>query len=366
MLTWLHFGDPHVTAGDQQNYRDLQALVAEANRHLDGVDFAVLPGDNADDGAPEQFQLVRAAIGQLAMPLHIIPGDHDVKPGSLKAYRAVLDANPLPRAITVKEHRCLFLDIVSAGSGGPDFRLGAAQMGWLDAELARAGEENLPSVVFMHAYPDDLHEGGAELKALFARRRVAFVDTGHTHYNELANDGTTIFAATRSTGQIEEGPVGFSIAALDDGVASWRFKTLEAGWPFALITAPADHRLITDPASPDQLPRGELRVRAKAWGDIAAVHARIGDGAAQPMAMDNAGTWCCSIPSPADGLHELTVKAEDKAGGSDEDRIVVRVSRAGAHIAKTGKRIDDFIIGAWPEKGIAGTQLGPNKNGRKW
>ena len=29
MLSWLHFGDPHVTAGDQQNYRDLQALIAE-------------------------------------------------------------------------------------------------------------------------------------------------------------------------------------------------------------------------------------------------------------------------------------------------------------------------------------------------
>ncbi len=60
---------------------------------------------------------------------------------------------------------------------------------------------------------------------------------GHTHYNELANDGATIFMATRSTGQIEEGPPGFSIAAVDGRGVSWRFKPLDAAWPFVLITA---------------------------------------------------------------------------------------------------------------------------------
>jgi hypothetical protein len=76
---------------------------------------------------------------------------------------------------------------------------------------------------------------------------------GHTHYNELANDGCTIFATTRSTGQIEEGPVGFSLMAVDRGVLSWRFKPLDAAWPFVLITSPADRRLITNPDAADQV-----------------------------------------------------------------------------------------------------------------
>ena len=67
---------------------------------------------------------------------------------------------------------------------------------------------------------------------------VALVDMGHTHYNELANDGRTIFAATRSTGQIEEGPVGYSVATIDGGVVSWRFKPLDDPFPFVMITAP--------------------------------------------------------------------------------------------------------------------------------
>ena len=42
---------PHVS----QIYRDFVALIDEANSFVAGaVDFAVLPGDNADDGTPEE------------------------------------------------------------------------------------------------------------------------------------------------------------------------------------------------------------------------------------------------------------------------------------------------------------------------
>jgi 3',5'-cyclic-AMP phosphodiesterase len=55
VLSWLHFGDLHITQADQQNYRDFLALIEDANNHLgDGVNFAVLPGDNADDGIEDQ------------------------------------------------------------------------------------------------------------------------------------------------------------------------------------------------------------------------------------------------------------------------------------------------------------------------
>ena len=270
MLTWLHFGDLHITTADEENYQDLQALVADANRNLTtGVDFAILPGDNADDGIEEQFKLVRRVLSGLTIPTHIIPGDHDFKPRSLDAYHRALSADRLPKAATINGHRCLFLDIVSAGAGGPDFQIGAEQTQWLEHELVQAEHNRFPVAVFMHAYPGDLREDSHEIGNLFARHRVAFVDTGHTHYNELLNDGTTIYAATRSTGQIEEGPVGFSIVTLDRGVASWRFKPLETGWPFVMITSPADYRLIIDPQSSSQVIHRPFQIRAKIWGSIA-------------------------------------------------------------------------------------------------
>lgn len=54
----------------------------------------------------------------------------------------------------------------------------------------------------MHSYPADLREDRAALLQLIRDNDIKVVDMGHAHYNELANDGRTIYATTRSTGQI--------------------------------------------------------------------------------------------------------------------------------------------------------------------
>ncbi len=85
VLSWLHIGDLHITQDTEQNYLDLKRIVELAQGLPAGsVDFALLPGDNADDGTPEQFRLVRDAVAPLPMPLHILPGDHDFKPRTLR------------------------------------------------------------------------------------------------------------------------------------------------------------------------------------------------------------------------------------------------------------------------------------------
>ena len=62
VLSWVHFGDLHITEADEQNYRDFLALIEDANNHLaDGVSFAVLPGDNADDGTEGQPSSARSS-----------------------------------------------------------------------------------------------------------------------------------------------------------------------------------------------------------------------------------------------------------------------------------------------------------------
>jgi hypothetical protein len=170
VLAWLHIGDLHMTQADAPNHGDLRRIVELAN--------------------------------------------------SLDAFHEVLGARPLPYAETIQGHRCLFLDVVSAGSGGPDFRLDEAQLTWTERETKTAEDAGQNVVIFMHTYPADLREGAGRLMALVARPNVVCVDMGHTHYNELANDGRTIFMATRSTGQIEEGRVGFSLAASLAGASS--------------------------------------------------------------------------------------------------------------------------------------------------
>jgi len=227
-VAFAHIGDLHLTDAKQRNFTDFLAIVAQIEIECArSIDFVVLPGDNADDGLPGQYTLAATALKMLSVPVHILPGDHDMEGGSLDAFYQVLGADPLPKAVTVGGARCLFLDISGPGGGGRDFRVGADQAAWVERELQGARGRGETSLVFMHSYPDDL-EGAGETEVfnrLIEDHDVALVDMGHTHYNELANDGRTIFAATRSTGQIEEGPVGYAIAALDGGAGASRRST---------------------------------------------------------------------------------------------------------------------------------------------
>ncbi len=364
VLSWLHIGDLHITNETEQNYLDLKRIVDLAKGLPTGsVDFAVLPGDNADDGTPEQFRLVRDAVAPLRMPLHILPGDHDFKPRTLDAFHDVLGAERLPKAVTVREHRCLFLVVVSAGTDGPDFRLGEEQLAWAERQSGEAEAAKQDAVMFMHTYPADLREGAERLGALLSKPHVTCVDMGHTHYNELANDGATIFMATRSTGQIEEGPPGFSIAAVDGCRVSWRFKPLDAAWPFVLITCPTDRRLATE-ASRDV--RGTALVRAKVLGDapMTSVEMRADGGMWMTMRPVPGDTALWEASGPANVRH-VTVRARDANDRLDEDQIEL----AGDGWTPPKRQADGSDadrIEAWPDRGIFGTQLGPNRNGRKW
>ncbi len=72
----LRLGDLHITTEDQPNRRDFLALIEDANEDIaDGIDFSVLPGDNADDRTAEQCHSIRRAIERLRLPLEIRTGD---------------------------------------------------------------------------------------------------------------------------------------------------------------------------------------------------------------------------------------------------------------------------------------------------
>jgi hypothetical protein len=362
-LHFLQIGDLHITDAGLQNQVDLRRIVEEVNGNTGGkIDFVYLPGDNADDGTPEQFRIVHDELSRLIAPWHAIPGDHDFKPRSLDNFYRGLHVRSLPYVDEISGCRCAFLDVVSRGTGGPDFRLGAARLVWLRGQLDAAKRDGKTAVVFMHAYPADLGEEAVEIAAMIDESPVALVSMGHTHYNEISNDGRTIYAATRSTGQIEEGGVGFAFASIDRGAVSWRFKTLESSWPFVMITSPADRRLAIAPHSGEANVCNE--VRASTWGAIPIAQAefRIDDQAWRPMYGGDGGLFGAELTAPG-GSFRLSVRVTDQQRNQDTDTIdVAPFMRA---VGKpTGSDVGS--IGAWPERHLLGTQLGPNGNGRKW
>lgn len=360
LLRFIQIGDLHLTEQGLQNHHDFNRIVGELNRQVgDSVDFVYLPGDNADDGTDDQFDLVRGGLDELRLPWRAIPGDHDFKPRSLDSFYRRLRVPHLPYAEEIRGYVCLFLDVVSQGTGGPDFRLGAAQFDWLKARLADAQHGGKACVVFMHAYPADLGDEAEQLSRLLDESSARLVAMGHTHYNEIAHDGRTIYTATRSTGQIEEGPVGFSFAALDGDCVSWRFKTLDSPWPFIMITAPADRRLDLHKTAPEPT----RLVRACAWGaaPVSDARFRIDDGPWQPMSREDRGIVTAPIDA-GEMAFRLEVRVTDENGAVADD--VIECETDGPRRASSGS--DAGSIGAWPERHLFGTQLGPNRNGRKW
>jgi 3',5'-cyclic-AMP phosphodiesterase len=360
-LRFVQIGDLHLTGDGLQNHQDFVRIVRELNRHAGNMlDFVYLPGDNADDGTDDQFSLVRGGLNELQLPWHAIPGDHDFKPRSLESFYRGLRVRKLPYADEVRGCRCLFLDVVTYGTGGPDFKLGHDQFAWLKVQLERAKQDGQACVVFMHAYPADLGDEAEALSQALDQSNTLLVAMGHTHYNEIAHDGRTIYAATRSTGQIEEGPVGFSFAAVDGDVVSWRFKPLESSWPFVMITSPADRRL----ALGGHHPAGPREVHACAWGAAPIAHAqfRIDEGPWQPMSMSDRGTFTAPLAAGRSRLR-IEVCVTDQHGGSGSD--IIECETAG-DIGWSSTGSDANTIGAWPERHLFGTQLGPNRHGRKW
>jgi Icc protein len=365
-LSWIHFGDLHISNEGEQNHSDFLRLITEANRYMRGdIAFGLLPGDNADDAEADEYDVLKKAVSLCEFPVEAITGDHDKAGGDLRLFEGCFPES-LPRSFTRGRYHFVFLNSVAHWQP-PRFGLGAEQMEWLRDDLAAALRGSQMITVFMHAYPSE-HEEASELATLFRERGVSLVEMGHTHYNELANGGRKVYAATRSTGQIEEGPVGFSVTTLDAGVISWKFKPVSE-WPPVVITSPGDRRLIVDAANPAQVVRGRVRVGARISAErIEHVTMAIDGNPVQSLNATGGCTWATEWDSAraGDGTHVLSVTATAVAS-QITDSISILVNQRGAYTPPFRHALDyENALGEWPDKHILGTQLGPNENGRHW
>ncbi len=192
--------------------------------------------------------------------------------------------------------------------------------------------------------------------------KPVLVEMGHTHYNEIAHDAWTVYAATRSTGQIEEGPVGFSITNIDQGCVSWKFIELSDEDPVVMITYPADWRLRPRRHNQDA---GSSLVRVRIWCQepIKHVYARVNDAVVLTLSpVPDSNLWMCHLPPGEIRNIRVTVESAGRKSGSD----CIVVTEPASVEKPIAERDQDNAVGAWPDRGILGTQLGPNKNGRKW
>ncbi|SNS99785.1 Calcineurin-like phosphoesterase [Granulicella rosea] len=361
VVSWVHFGDLHMTRAGERNHLDLAEIVTEVNRAFaDSVSFVFLPGDVADDGSRAAYAVVRGELDRLHIPWCAIIGDHDVHERSFANFKEAM-SEETHYAFTVGDTRFLAMNAFDVPDP-PSFTVSEEQLTWAENELIQATKNGQTKVILLHCYPSDLKVGGEEVSRLVRDYDVRLVDMGHTHYNEIANDGRTLYSATRSTGQIEEGPVGYSVTSIDGNGVSWRFVEL-GDLPVAIITSPSDERLLTQST---ERPQDALKVRAKFWGEVEALEATAHlDGQTHPMKrVGDSHVWEADLPTPSDGTHPLQVSFKDAQGRGASDEIRLAIGQRAER--RSEQRDQDNTLEAWPEHGLLGTQLGPNKNGKKW
>ena len=364
-VSWIHLGDLHMVRRGEQNEIDLGKIVDEINAiYANGqIDFVYLPGDIADDGSINAYEAVTQHLDRLELPWCGVVGDHDVHEKSFDNFRHYID-DKLYSKFAIGPYRFFRLNAFSIPK--PDsFTLGGEQLEWLEHELKLCAEAGDRAILLLHCYPSDLKSGGERLKALLRKYPVLLVDMGHTHYNELSNDGDVLYSATRSTGQIEEGPVGYSVTTIQNNVVSWHF--VEMGSPdLVVITQPGDERLLTHRTT-EPLRAQECSIAVKTWSSerVKRVTATIGDNQITPMSSD--GLMWTGKFNPRllpDGVHTLKATATDTRGREHSSTIRMRV---GPLPERHFSAVDqENAIGEWCERGLLGTQLGPNKNGKKW
>ena len=151
--------DTHIKAAGRLAYRTvdsaqkLRDCVAQLNALNPRPDIALCTGDLVDLGRAEEYALLREILAPLAIPLYVIPGNHDDRAALRAAFsdHAYLfqDAEFLHYAIEDYPLRLIGLDTTIPGEQGGE--LCERRLAWLDVQLRAAPER--PTALFMHHPP---------------------------------------------------------------------------------------------------------------------------------------------------------------------------------------------------------------------
>lgn len=150
----LHVGEKGSLVYDRF---DTGACLARCVQHILRLrpppDAVLATGDLVDSGTDSEYRRLRELLAPLAMPVYLIPGNHDDRAALCSEFRdhAYLPRPGEPVRYAVEQYpvRLLALDTVVPGADGG--ALDAAQLDWLDAQLAVVSGR--PVLIFMHHPP---------------------------------------------------------------------------------------------------------------------------------------------------------------------------------------------------------------------
>jgi len=186
-MTIAHISDLHVRRkGDLLHHmihtgRELRRAVAVLNAASPRPAFVVATGDLVERGKPKEYKRLRAILADLALPVFLVPGNHDDR-ASLRAafphHTYLPRSGPLCYAVETRPLRMIALD-TTTGRRGRGGEVDAERLAWLDRTLAAA--PHVPTVIAMHHPPFDVGVAPVDTPPLAGRDDFARVVAAHAH-----------------------------------------------------------------------------------------------------------------------------------------------------------------------------------------
>lgn len=227
-FTFAIIADSHTMGSKNPRMKTrLQAAIREINALSPAPDFVMYMGDAVHDGSPEQFKYFEEIIARLKPKTYYIPGEHDWYLDMGEYYQTHLIKGQVPYSFDHKGAHILalnginFNDFWSARQLTPEermavagtlnhampgpFRLGKAQLDWLEKDLANVPKD-APILVFTH--PPLYHyyrpwnfwtEDAPDAHAILKPFRNVQVFHGHVHQIVQHQIANMKFLSTLST-----------------------------------------------------------------------------------------------------------------------------------------------------------------------
>lgn len=150
-FTLAQISDAHLRIDDDggESLRAFGAAVRTVAALTPALDAVLISGDLVDTGRPREYERARELLAPLAVPIHVVAGNHDDREALAGCFGAPLVDGLVQYAVRTGPLRLVVCDTVlpgrNEGSFGPDRR------SWLEQTLA--ADLATPTVLALHHPP---------------------------------------------------------------------------------------------------------------------------------------------------------------------------------------------------------------------
>ena len=218
-FTFLQISDTHIGFSKPANpdpVATLKETIAKIKALPHQPDFLIHTGDISHLAKPEQFDLAQQLLGELNLPVHFVPGEHDIVDGTdprpyIERFAKHASGDGWYSFDANGVHFVGLVNVVRLGDQGMG-TLGRDQLTWLKRDLAPLSSST-PIVVLSHfplwaLFPSWGWGTADGLLAQTLLRRFGSVTAlnGHIHQVQRKVEGHMTFHACRSTAYPQPAP----------------------------------------------------------------------------------------------------------------------------------------------------------------